>query len=220
MKITVLFNGQNFGPFEMEEIADHVRRGNLSGSELAQREGRAEWRPLKEMLNEMGQSLPVRRADVPVPVEVPSEAVDAPPAPDQATGYAWWVIGTIVVCLVTVTALYHFFANPPTPDFPVGTWTPTDAAQAILFTGDGAFRIKAKFGVIGAGTWTLKDKMLTLKMNGSPFSTAIRVISVSPSQAEVEIPMRMPTANPVKPLIFAYRRLTWIRLPDGAFDQP
>ncbi|HMW77812.1 MAG TPA: DUF4339 domain-containing protein, partial [Rhodocyclaceae bacterium] len=53
----VASNGQQTGPFTADQIRQMLAGGSLKSSDLAWREGMAEWRPLAEVLPSAGAAL-------------------------------------------------------------------------------------------------------------------------------------------------------------------
>jgi hypothetical protein len=80
MQIYVGKNGQQLGPFSLEEVNRKLADGTFAGTDLAWYEGAAGWAPLSGVA---GIVLPQSSASTPAPAAVPTPAATPAPAPYQ-----------------------------------------------------------------------------------------------------------------------------------------
>jgi hypothetical protein len=77
-------NGQNYGPYTLEDLQRYVASGNVLPTDLAKSDEMPEWVPVAQVL---GNSIPAVSPTVPVPGAQPyTQAVPYPDAPNLSWG--------------------------------------------------------------------------------------------------------------------------------------
>jgi hypothetical protein len=71
MNILIHRNGEQYGPYGLEEVREHLRGGAISADDLAWADGMPDWRPLREIL----PSEEPRVTAIPLPAARSSAAV-------------------------------------------------------------------------------------------------------------------------------------------------
>ena len=124
MQIYVGKNGQQLGPFSLDEVNRKVADGTFSGSDLAWYEGAAGWAPLSGVPGVNIHPAPVAPAVTPAPAAVPVQPVPAPapgpirpnasivqPPPRGGTGVlavvSWALLGiSLVVSFIPIVGCF------------------------------------------------------------------------------------------------------------------
>ena len=96
MTYRITRNGQIFGPYTEAEVRQYVASGNISGADLIQTEGSAEWAPVSSLFASAAPPQSVTQQPLPqVPFAGPPSAGLYPDPPDLP----WWV--ALLLGLVT-----------------------------------------------------------------------------------------------------------------------
>ena len=74
MQIHINRNGQQFGPYSLEEVRTHLAQGSLLPADLAWYEGAAAWVPLPDVPGVMGAAAPPGPPGPPPPGSAPPGA--------------------------------------------------------------------------------------------------------------------------------------------------
>jgi uncharacterized RDD family membrane protein YckC len=105
MQITILRNGQQHGPYTVEQVQTYLQRGDLVVGDLAWTEGLNEWLPLSIVL---GANMPPQVAVVPPPWGAPASSSVVEVSPYAGFWYRFLallidtVLSTIVAVIIAV----------------------------------------------------------------------------------------------------------------------
>lgn len=109
MNITIHRNGENYGPYSLDQAKEYLGNGTLSESDLALYEGCSEWRSLSSVLQTLSIKplapvVPPPPAPPPLQAPTPNVAQVGKTFPVKPTKSRWSLIGAIatVVALVIV----------------------------------------------------------------------------------------------------------------------
>ena len=172
MTITILFNGQDFGPFSPEQARILVEDGTVSASDLARGSAEEEWRPLRTVLRENG----IVVAAGPARLSAAAGASASSPASpgDQPSAIRAPQVVIVAIVLLLATGVAAFFYLPRSSDtFPVGTWAEVSGPASFVFNQDHTVVFKDE-GIDFAGTWQWDDKNIVLT-----FATRHRIVPLT-----------------------------------------
>lgn len=110
MQIHINRDGQNYGPYSLDEARQYLASGNLIDTDLAWFEGAANWMPLSQVPGIAAQPRPAAapvRAAAPVAIAAPDPATAGPPhdgdpAARRPAGFWKRVLATVVDYVVIV----------------------------------------------------------------------------------------------------------------------
>lgn len=108
MKVWILRNGQNHGPYSIQQLQDWLTNGQVSQHDQAWHQGH-QWRPLGDVLRDAGCVLPPPpQAAAPFPMFTPGAAYADPDSTirriadyERVSGILWIVIGALQ-CLTLI----------------------------------------------------------------------------------------------------------------------
>jgi len=166
MQIHISRGEDQFGPFTMEQVQDHLIQGALLPDDLAWHEGMEDWIPLSNLVD----SLPIAPSS-PETLVQPDPTIES--VPEEVGGKKKLLIGIgagVAVVAIAVAAWYCFSSeNEPqpsseTPKIPVNllwefetegaVWSsPAIAVDGTVYVGSGDKKVYALDGKTGAKQW-------------------------------------------------------------------
>ena len=176
MTITILFNGQDFGPFSKEKAVALVRDGTLSGASLARQGETEEWRPLSEVLagEEIGFCEKKTNSAIPPP----------PPKPRPKGLRPGFCIALILVLCLLYSIAYDL--RPATDSFPLGDWLQEDDQVRYSFKADGTYTM-GRAGIFFTGTWKERGNTLILRSDRTRIAVYYGGSRISQAQYRVHL---------------------------------
>jgi hypothetical protein len=110
VNITIHRDGQNYGPYTLDQAKEHVTAGSLSQADLAWYEGCTSWIPLGEAISNLGAPLPVVPPPPPSFSPSPSTPIASEPKP-PCFSVSLLKLGVLSVTTFGLYDLYWMYQN-------------------------------------------------------------------------------------------------------------
>ena len=193
MNITIHREGQEYGPYTVDEVRALISNGSFTETDFGWHEGMDSWEPLKSILGNEGATL----ADVPISSDETTRS-EVKAIKTTSRNYARYVVPAAVAACLCISVA--FFIARSQSSFPVGTWKLQNndegkSFEIFTFKPDHTYAVDLPDGTTITGTWTLANGFLNIDSTDHKITGGFKIISMGPREVCLGDPITQSTVT-------------------------